>query len=343
MKIQRESMKLFYKGGYIHTSLCTQGSRTVFRGAGQLLAELRVGSVKCVGLLSVDYAGSVLGVAQERKREQYAYTTYGHCSSLPSGHSLLGFNGEHLDDLSQGYLLGNGYRLYKTMRFNSPDSFAPFRVVNAYGYCNGDPINYTDSSGHMRKNWFQRYASSNRTLGVVRKVIASFEAEIDASYHPIMGDPRELKSTYRTKLQDTKRKVSLELSYIDETIGNHSRGFGRLIKKRNELSQHANEVYSNFDSKMKSKFEGALEKYEEWSKVDEQRKIITDRNILLEKQAVALEEESQSALDQFLRANNIWHRLQYSNEMSYLRRQVVEFRSGITPLSEYPQYPKYPK
>ncbi|MDH2015430.1 hypothetical protein N5J66_15835 [Pseudomonas juntendi] len=94
---------------------------------------------------------------------------------------------------------------------------------------------------------------------------------------------------------------------------------------------------------MKSKFEGALEKYEEWSKVDEQRKIITDRNILLEKQAVALEEESQSALDQFLRANNIWHRLQYSNEMSYLRRQVVEFRSGITPLSEYPQYPKYPK
>ncbi|SUD76832.1 Uncharacterised protein [Pseudomonas putida] len=90
MKIQRESMKLFYKGGYIHTSLCTQGSRTVFRGAGQLLAELRVGRVKCVGLLSVDYAGSVLGVTQERKREQYAYTTYGHCSSLPSGHSLLG-------------------------------------------------------------------------------------------------------------------------------------------------------------------------------------------------------------------------------------------------------------
>jgi len=37
------------------------------------------------------------------------------------------------------------------MRFNSPDSWSPFGRggVNAYGYCGGDPGNYSDPSGHL--------------------------------------------------------------------------------------------------------------------------------------------------------------------------------------------------
>jgi len=67
--------------------------------------------------------------------------------------SHLGFNGEWLDPVLEGYHLGQGYRVYqpKLMRFNAPDSLAPFSegVHNAYVYCHNDPINFTDPSGHL--------------------------------------------------------------------------------------------------------------------------------------------------------------------------------------------------
>ncbi|EKF9160636.1 RHS repeat-associated core domain-containing protein [Vibrio cholerae] len=73
--------------------------------------------------------------------------------SMTVSHSHLGFNGEWLDPVLEGYHLGQGYRVYqpKLMRFNAPDSLAPFSegVHNAYVYCHNDPINFTDPSGHL--------------------------------------------------------------------------------------------------------------------------------------------------------------------------------------------------
>lgn len=58
-----------------------------------------------------------------------------------------------VDPVLEGYHLGQGYRVYqpKLMRFNAPDSLAPFSegVHNAYVYCHNDPINFTDPSGHL--------------------------------------------------------------------------------------------------------------------------------------------------------------------------------------------------
>ncbi|RJF54727.1 RHS repeat protein [Serratia inhibens] len=66
---------------------------------------------------------------------------------------LPGFNGERCDPVSGAYHLGNGYRAYNPvlMRFNCPDSLSPFGAggINPYAYCGGDPINFTDPSGHM--------------------------------------------------------------------------------------------------------------------------------------------------------------------------------------------------
>jgi hypothetical protein len=49
-------------------------------------------------------------------------------------------------------LLGNGYRAYNPtlMRFHSPDSWSPFGGggLNAYTYCVGDPVNFSDPTGH---------------------------------------------------------------------------------------------------------------------------------------------------------------------------------------------------
>ena len=66
--------------------------------------------------------------------------------------SVLGFNGERIDPVLGGYHLGNGYRLYSPSlrRFTSPDSMSPFGAggINPYAYCEGDPINNTDPTGH---------------------------------------------------------------------------------------------------------------------------------------------------------------------------------------------------
>lgn len=79
------------------------------------------------------------------------YSPYGY---HPNSSGLLGFNGERPDPMTGNYLLGNGLRAFSPglMRFNSPDSFSPFKRggLNAYGYCQGDPINWQDPSGHFR-------------------------------------------------------------------------------------------------------------------------------------------------------------------------------------------------
>ncbi|MBR7523962.1 RHS repeat-associated core domain-containing protein [Pseudomonas juntendi] len=82
----------------------------------------------------------------------YAYTPYGYTVHRSTNKSLLGFNGELSDPMTGLYILGLGYRPYSVilMRFIATDSLAPFGIggLNAYSYINGDPINYTDPSGH---------------------------------------------------------------------------------------------------------------------------------------------------------------------------------------------------
>ncbi|HAU3224736.1 TPA: RHS repeat-associated core domain-containing protein, partial [Salmonella enterica subsp. houtenae] len=69
--------------------------------------------------------------------------------------SLPGFNGERQDPLSGVTHLGNGYRAYSPAlrRFTCPDNESPFGEggINPYVYCDHDPINNTDPSGHMPK------------------------------------------------------------------------------------------------------------------------------------------------------------------------------------------------
>jgi RHS repeat-associated protein len=83
-----------------------------------------------------------------------------HMGGIPRSYSAYGayagarniaFGGQMVDRLTGCYHLGNGRRTYNPvlMRFHSADSLSPFSDggLNAYAYCNGDPINRVDPSG----------------------------------------------------------------------------------------------------------------------------------------------------------------------------------------------------
>ncbi|MGY3297618.1 RHS repeat-associated protein [Pseudomonas sp. TE6288] len=101
-------------------------------------------------LLATDRQGSVLHRHKPQEQHSCHYTAFGF-GPLNGMTRLLGFTGVHREK-NDIYLLGNGYRGYKTalMRFNSPDSWSPFERggLNSYAYCQGDPVNMTDRSGH---------------------------------------------------------------------------------------------------------------------------------------------------------------------------------------------------
>ncbi|MNH04963.1 hypothetical protein D3C81_995120 [compost metagenome] len=92
------------------------------------------------------------------------YSAYGYLGGRART-GRLGYTGQLLDGVVEGYLLGNGHRLYSPflMRFNSPDALSPFEIggINGYAYCRGDPMNRTDPSG--------RAPSLRKALGIRTK------------------------------------------------------------------------------------------------------------------------------------------------------------------------------
>ncbi|WP_197513467.1 RHS repeat-associated core domain-containing protein [Bordetella bronchialis] len=66
--------------------------------------------------------------------------------------SCLRYAGSPTDAATGAYPLGHGYRWFMPalMRFNAPDDGSPFGHggLHCYSYCDGDPINRFDPSGH---------------------------------------------------------------------------------------------------------------------------------------------------------------------------------------------------
>jgi len=101
-------------------------------------------------LLAFDARGSVLADYLPGQQERSCYTPYGTRIASRRVQSRTGFNGQYCEP--QGwYHLGNGHRLYNPVlrRFNRPDHLSPFGKggINAYAYCQGDPVNFTDPTG----------------------------------------------------------------------------------------------------------------------------------------------------------------------------------------------------
>ncbi|ENQ7059004.1 RHS repeat-associated core domain-containing protein [Salmonella enterica] len=109
-------------------------------------------------LAGTDMHGSPLLSLQSNTVTMFSWGPYGGCTPRTgASRSLPGFNGERQDPLTSASHLGNGYRAYSPFlrRFTCPDNESPFGEggINAYAYCNGDPVNQTDPSGHGPLTW----------------------------------------------------------------------------------------------------------------------------------------------------------------------------------------------
>lgn len=102
-------------------------------------------------LIGTNKANSTLFAYDGSTRQVNLYSAFGSVDNVQNG-LLPGFNGERLDPFTGVSHLGNGYRAYNPilMRFTCPDNESPFGVggINPYAYCQNDPVNCTDPSGH---------------------------------------------------------------------------------------------------------------------------------------------------------------------------------------------------
>jgi RHS repeat-associated protein len=148
------STQRFYLKDRLATEVQGTVQRSIVQHEDHLLAQQTRQNGKAeTAMLATDQHRSVLNALAAARPNLLAYTPYGHRPPENGLLSLLGFNGERPDPVTGHYLLGNGYRAFNPvlMRFNSPDSWSPFREggLNVYVYCSGEPVNRSDQSGHM--------------------------------------------------------------------------------------------------------------------------------------------------------------------------------------------------
>ena len=176
MKEHSKSTLYFYQDERLSTVREGEEKRTAIRYQDQPLAENheRAGTSE-EQLLASDTQSSILKVSSGKDSTAKVYTAYGYAPTDSLIRSMLSFNGEHTA-VGGLYLLGNGYRAYspQLMRFHSSDNLSPFNQggLNSYAYCEGDPVNKVDPSGHFSlfkpTTWFRsNIAKASQRLKVI--------------------------------------------------------------------------------------------------------------------------------------------------------------------------------
>lgn len=238
MKMQANTTLFFYQNGKLTTVSEKGRPRTIFRAEDTPLAEQHASDATAPGLLATDDKGSVLTVRSNEEEEDHAYSAYGHDPSLRSGNRLLGFNGEQIESSIEHYLLGNGYRVYdprQLRRFLSPDSLSPFEAggLNAYAYCENDPINNIDPFGRnlikasslmkgIKNKFFSRKQNKIDRINLHNKQIKETNKTLTSLEPNEFRGKTDIYSVYRNqiKLEKLKTQYQGSLSEKDTNYAN---------------------------------------------------------------------------------------------------------------------------
>lgn len=154
-----------------------------------------------------------------------AFSPFGY---LADSATSLAYTGQLFDEYLSSYLLGNGNRRYapSLMRFTSPDSISPFGAggINAYSYCNDDPVNKVDPTGQMGQKTgltgsLSRYGLVKKDLKAHLKPLA--KPEFRGKSLQVMKVNGETFTTFEFTGNSPKisSRVVAELQPLDELSG----------------------------------------------------------------------------------------------------------------------------
>ncbi|WP_082377825.1 RHS repeat-associated core domain-containing protein [Pseudomonas sp. RIT-PI-q] len=152
-------------------------------------------------LLAVDLKNSVLTELDASNPNRMAYSPYGHQSAQRGVMTRLGFNGELLEVKPEWYLLGNGYRAYnpRLKRFHSPDRLSPFGEggLNAYGYCEGEPVMNSDPTGQSIWALSRAVISLTNKMGAVAtQVVSKTINAVNRGVSQVVGAAQRAKQAF---------------------------------------------------------------------------------------------------------------------------------------------------
>ena len=148
-----DTVQRFYNESRIANEIEGERKRRFFEADSQPLAVQQQGTKPGTALLATDQQTSVLnGISPLGDQHPQVYSPFGY-HPINASLNAVDFNGERAEPITGHYLLGQGYRAFNPvlMRFNSPDSWSPFGEggINAYAYCENDPVNKADPTGHI--------------------------------------------------------------------------------------------------------------------------------------------------------------------------------------------------
>jgi len=210
----------FYQKNRLSMEIQGAVHRRVMQIDDYVLAEQRAAETV---LPATDLQRSVLHSVDTKGEQGIAYSPYGHRPSGSDVFSLLGFTGERPDPVTGHYPLGNGYRSYNPvlMRFNQPDSLSPFGEggLNAYAYCQGDPVNRSDPTGHMKLSMLTTgFGRRTRTPPSVTPSPPSRGGRPVSLSAQRMSSKRSIPSSSRAQVQFQKpRKENTEKSVTERS------------------------------------------------------------------------------------------------------------------------------
>lgn len=231
------SVKKFYLKDDLVTELKGPQRFTLLLAEERPLAVMQTNdSGPRTDLLVTDRSGSVLYGISPQQHQAFNYPPYGTPAKERPTY-LPGYTGQLPDPITGHYLLGNGTRAFNPvlMRFNSLDTLSPFGAggLNAYVYCKGDPINYTDPTGHYSIPGMAGMASVRlRRLNSTAAVTSSLMAE-DGMVRTVDRALRRNSASSGTMSESRK--------HIEETVKNFNKDspfIQKLASVNRNLASH---------------------------------------------------------------------------------------------------------